>query len=66
MENNTILLVEEAEKENAKALAQSFIKSEIRGRAYTNALGAEVCINYLRNEGLISDASCNLHNIIVQ
>ena len=63
MENNTILLVEEAEKENAKALAQSFIKSEIRGRAYTNALGAEVCINYLRNEGLISDASCNLHNI---
>ncbi len=62
MENN-ILLVDEKEKENARALTQSFVKKDVRSRAYTNVLGAEVCMQYLKDENIIDSEIYNIHSI---
>ena len=51
--NNNIILIEEKEKEDARALTQSFARGDIKSRAYINALGAEVCAKYLRRENII-------------
>ena len=60
---NTTLLIDEKEKENAKALTQSFARADIKSRAYVNALGAEACIKYLEEEGISASAVYNMHNI---
>jgi len=60
---NTTLLINEKEKENAKALTQSFARADIKSRAYVNALGAEACIKYLEEEGISASAVYNMHNI---
>ena len=62
MENN-ILLVDEKEKENARALTQSFVKKDVKSRAYTNALGAEVIMRYLKDENISDGEVYNIHNI---
>ena len=60
---NTTLVIDEKEKENAKALSQSFVKSDVKSRAFINALGAEVCLKYLRDENIVSGNVYNMHNI---
>ena len=60
---DTTLLINEAEKENARALAQSFVKKDVKSRAYINALGAEVCMQYLHDNDIIADKVCNIHSI---
>ena len=49
---NTTLLINEQEKENAKALTQSFTRSDVKSRAFINALGAEVCLQYLQDNDI--------------
>lgn len=63
MENTNIILIEEPEKEEARALTQSFARSDVKSRAYINALGAEVCKKYFEKENIISERTYNLHNI---
>ena len=60
---NTTLIIDEKEKENAKALSQSFVKTDVKSRAYINALGAEVCLKYLKDEQIVSENVYNMHNI---
>ena len=60
---NTTLLIDEQEKENAKALTQSFVRADVKSRAYINALGAEVCLKYLNENNINSEHVYNLHNI---
>ena len=60
---NTTLVIDEKEKENAKALSQSFVKGDVKSRAFINALGAEVCLKYLRDENIVSGNVYNMHNI---
>ena len=60
---NTTLIINEQEKENAKALTQSFARADVKSRAYINALGAEVCMQYLQDNDIVSDRVYNLHNI---
>ena len=64
MENtNTTLLIDEREKEEARALTQSFARNDVKSRAYINALGAEVCLKYLKDEKISDEHTYNLHNI---
>ena len=60
---NTTLLIDEKEKENAKALTQSFARKDIKSRAYVNVLGAEACMRYLKDEGISVGEIYNMHNI---
>ena len=60
---NTTLIINEQEKENAKALTQCFARADVKSRAYINALGAEVCMQYLQDNDIVSDRVYNLHNI---
>ena len=63
MENKNIIVIEEKEKEDARALTQSFARGDIKSRAYINALGAEVCLKYLKRENIIKERTYNLHNV---
>ena len=60
---NTTLLINEQEKENAKALTQSFTRSDVKSRAFINALGAEVCLQYLQDNDISSEGIYNIHSI---
>ena len=60
---NTTLIIEEKEKEDAKALTQSFVRADVRSRAFVNALGSEVCLKYLRENDISDEKTYNLHNI---
>ena len=61
MEN--MIVIEEQEKENARALSQSFVKAETRSRAFANVIGSEVCIKFLKENNLLNGAASNLHDI---
>ena len=64
MENNNIIIsIEEKEKENAKALTQSFARKDVKSRAYTNAIGAEVLLKYLEENHISSEPTYNMHSI---
>ena len=52
---NTTFIIDEKEREEAKALAQSFVKTDVRSRAYINALGSEVCLKYLRENNILNE-----------
>ena len=60
---NTTLLINEREKEDARALTQSFARNDVKSRAYINALGAQVCLKYLKDENISAEPAYNLHNI---
>ena len=60
---NTIFIIDEEEKEEAKALTQSFVKTDVRSRAYANALGSEICLKYLRENNILNEKTYNMHNI---
>ena len=63
MENSNIIAIEEKEKEDARALTQSFARSDVKSRAYINALGAEILLKYFEKENIIKERTYNLHNI---
>ena len=63
MDNKNIILIDEQEKEEARALTQSFARSDIKSRAYINALGAEVLLKYFEQQNITKEQTYNLHNI---
>ena len=64
MENNeNLILIDEKDKEEARALTQSFVRSDVKSRAYINALGAELCIKYFRDENISDETTYNIHSI---
>ena len=54
------IYIDDKEKYDASAAANSFTQKEVKNRAYINTLGAELAIKYLLSENI--DVS-NLHNI---
>lgn len=63
MEQETLIYVEENDKSEARVLAQSFAKKEVKSRAYINALGAELGMKYLSLESINSSRLYNMHSI---
>ena len=63
MENTNTILIDEKEREDARALTQSFARADVKSRAYINALGAEICLKYFRQENISDEPTYNLHNI---
>ncbi len=63
MEQETLIYVEENDKSEARILAQSFAKKEIKSRAYINALGAELGMKYLALENITGSRLYNMHSV---
>lgn len=60
---NTLIYIQQENKNEAEFMSRSFVNSEIKNRAYLNALGAELMIQYLKNEGIDASETNNLHSI---
>ena len=64
MENTgNLIVIDEKDKEEARALTQSFVRNDVKSRAYINALGAELCIKYFRDENISNEVTYNIHSI---
>lgn len=62
-EQTTLINIEQENKSEAEFMSRSFVNSEIKNRAYLNALGAELIIHYLKNEGIDASDTNNLHSV---
>lgn len=58
-----IIYIENENKTEAEFMSRSFVKKEIKNRAYINALGAELASKYLASEGIDTTETHNLHSI---
>lgn len=63
MEQETLIYVEENDKKEAGILTNGLLNKDIKGRAYINALGAELGLKYLALENISTDKTYNLHNV---
>lgn len=63
MEQGTLIYVEENDKSEARVLAQSFAKNDVKSRAYVNALGAELGMKYLSLENINNQRLYNMHSV---
>lgn len=63
MEQETLIYVEENDREEAKILTQGLLNKDVRNRAYINALGAELGLKYLALENINNSKTYNLHNV---
>ena len=63
MEQETLIYVEENDKEEAKVLTQGLLNKNVKSRAYINALGAELALKYLALENINNSKTYNMHNI---
>ena len=62
-QQDTLIYIEENERNEARIFSCCFADKNIRNRAYVNVLGAELAIKYLNAEGIAIQPSDNLHNI---
>ena len=62
-EQDTLIYIEDQEKLDASAAANSFAHKDVRNRAYINTLGAELAMKYLASEGLSVQSIYNIHSI---
>lgn len=58
-----IIYIENENKTEAEFMSKSFVKKEVKNRAYINALGAELASKYLASEGIDTTETHNLHSI---
>lgn len=58
-----IIYIENENKTEAEFMSRSFVKKEVKNRAYINALGAELASKYLASEGIDTTETHNLHSI---
>ena len=58
-----IIYIENENKTEAEFMSRSFVKKEVKNRAYINALGAELASKYLASEGINTTETHNLHSI---
>lgn len=63
MEQETLIYVEENDREEAKILTKGLLNKDVKSRAYINALGAELGLKYLALENINSSKTYNLHNV---
>lgn len=63
MEQETLIYVEENDKSEARVMAQSFAKKDVKSRAYINALGAELGMKYLALESINNSKVYNMHSV---
>ncbi len=63
MEQETLIYVEENDREEAKILTKGLLDKNVRDRAYINALGAELGMKYLALENINSSKTYNMHNV---
>ena len=63
MNQETLIYVEEKDRNEASRLAGGFALDDIKSRAYVNALGAELAMKYLSQENINVDNVRNLHSI---
>lgn len=63
MEQETLIYVEENDKEEAKILTKGLLNKDVKSRAYINALGAELGKKYLSLENINNSKTYNLHNV---
>ena len=61
MEN--LIYIDEKDKYDASALANTFANEDTRNRAYFNALGAKLALKYLASEGIDVSGMYNIHSI---
>ena len=59
----TVIYIEKENTTEAEFMSRSFVSNELKNRAYLNALGAELMIHYLKNEGIDAADTNNLHSI---
>lgn len=59
----TLIYIEQENKTEAEFMSRSFVTSDIKNRAYINALGAELILKYLSSEGVNVNNVHNLHSI---
>ncbi len=59
----SLIYIEKDDTTEAKFMSRSFVNSEIKNRAYINALGAELGLKYLASEGFNVEDLHNLHSI---
>ena len=59
----TLIYIEQENKTEAEFMSRSFVTSDIKNRAYINALGAELILKYLSSEGVDVNNVHNLHSI---
>lgn len=60
---DAIIYIDDENKTEAEFMSRSFVKKEVKDRAYINALGAELASKYLASEGIDAHETHNLHSI---
>lgn len=63
MEQETLIYVEDNDREEAKLLTKGLLNEAVRNRAYFNALGAELGLKYLALENISTSKTYNLHSV---
>src|SRR5574344_1312293 len=59
----SLIYVENENKAEAEFMSRSFVKTDVKNRAYINALGAELVMKYLASDGIDVENTHNLHSI---
>ena len=62
-QQDTIIYIEEQDKHDASAAANSFADKNVKNRAYVNTLGAELTLKYLASENINVSGIYNIHSI---
>lgn len=62
-QQDTIIYIDNQDKLDASAAANSFADKNVKNRAYINALGAELAIKYLASENVDVSGIYNIHSI---
>lgn len=63
MEQETLIYIEDNDRNEAAKSAESFAIEETKIRAYTNSLAAELAMKFLAQEGINVSNIYNMHNI---
>ncbi len=63
MEQDILVYIDDKEKLDASAVANSFAHKDVRNRAYINTLGAELVMKYLVSENFDVSSIKNIHSI---
>ena len=63
MANNVLISIEQTNKTEAEFMSRSFVDKSVKNRAYINALGAELVVKYLKENGIDIGELHNIHSI---
>lgn len=63
MEQDILIYIDDKERLDASAAANSFAHKDVKNRAYINTLGAELAMKYLVSENIDVSTAKNIHSI---